>query len=316
MRILHVNNQASVAFLISRSQRKLGHDSDLLAVRKMNQAEPDIEASGVGDIFLKLLKMAPRYDLIHVHGGIGISGLGLLPLKATGKRFFAHYHGSELRENIQTSFHSIAERIFISTPDLHRYKCNVGGRELIHIPNPVMMEGVQSIHLEDSSLIKGEEDTLRISHMPTRRAIKGTDNVIKAVEAAKESGAKLELDVIESLPREEAMRRLERSHICIDWMSERYDIHGVVSLEAMVRGIPVICNIDRSLYPSDISIIACKPSILADKLVEIADDPGMLIPISRSSFNYVNKYHEPMKVALKLEEYIDEAGGEDDKQHS
>jgi len=304
MRILHVNNQASVGYLLSRAQRELGHDSDLLAVRKQTQRPPDFEASDVKDVFIKLMKLAPRYDLIHVHGGVGISGVGLLPLKAAGKRFFAHYHGSELREDIQTSFHFICERLFVSTPDLLRYADNVSGRELIHIPNPVMMEGVKPVDWSMRGSDLTGDAPLRISHMPTRRHIKGTDNVIEGVEEARSLGAKIDLDIIEGVYVDEAMKRLEDSHICIDWMSPDYEIHGVVSVEAMLRGIPTICNIDRSMYPKDIPIIASKPEDLGRTLKDLWKGRGDLPATGQRSREYAERVHNPLIAAKRIEEYL------------
>jgi hypothetical protein len=248
--------------------------------------------------------MAPRYDLIHVHGGIGISGVSLMPFKAAGKRFFAHYHGSELRENIQTSFHFMVERIFVSTPDLLRYRENVGGRELIHIPNPVFIENVVPVNWDERENILKKGGPLRIAHLPSRREIKGTDNVISAVDKAVNNGADLDLDIIENVGLDEAMNRLQRSHVCIDWMSPSYNIHGVVSVEAMLRGIPTICNIDPVLYPDDMPIIRASPEELAKRLMVLNDDRAELPEIGNRSRDYALKYHHPLSVARRIEEYI------------
>ena len=304
MKILHVNNQASVGYLLSRSQRKLGHKSDLLALNMKGQREPDYAEKSVRTLFLRLLKLLPSYELIHVHGGIGISGLGLAPFKASGKRFFAHYHGSELREGIQTSFHRIAERIFVSTPDLLRYCDNVGGRELIHIPNPVHMGDSERIDFHRRLKEIEKRGHILASHLPSLREVKGTDNVIRGVEEARKLGASIELDIIENLPPDEAMERLERSDICIDWMSPDYDIHGVVSVEAMARGIPAICNIKRSLYPGDIPIMDCRPEELGGLLHDIYLNPGRLIEISRRSREYAVAHHHPDNVARLIERFI------------
>lgn len=304
MKILHVNNQASVGYLLSRSQRKLGHKSDLLAMGKRGQRKPDFTEGSVKSLFIRLLKLMPSYELIHLHGGIGISGLGLAPFKASGKRFFAHYHGSELREGIQTSFHRIAERIFVSTPDLLKLSDRVGGRELIHIPNPVHMGDSPVVDYNKRLESIRERGYLIVSHLPSLREVKGTDNVLKGVEEAREKGASLKLDIIENRPPDEAMSRLERSDICIDWMSPGYDIHGVVSVEAMVRGIPAICNIDRALYPEEIPIIDCGPEQLGEKLFGIWSDPDGLVGISERSREYALKYHHPDSVAEMMERYL------------
>ena len=299
-----MNNQASVGYIISRAQRELGHTSDLLAVKKLVQRPPDFEASNVRDIFVKLLKMAPGYDLMHVHGGIGASGMGLLPFKATKKRFFAHYHGSELREGIQTSFHFICDTIFVSTPDLLEYSENVGNRELVHIPNPVTVDEVAPVDWSYRESSISGDGPLKIAHMPTRREVKGTDNVIKGVEKANSGGANFELDIIEGVYVDEAMERLQNAHVCIDWMSPDYSIHGVVSIEAMVRGLPTICNIDRSMYPEDIPIIDSTPENLAKRLVELWDRRAELPRIGERSRTYAERVHHPMTAARKIEEYL------------
>ena len=304
MNILHVNNQASVAYLISRAQRDLGHRSDLLAVPNPKQRAPDIPAKDVKDVFLNLMRLTPGYDIIHVHGGIGISGLGLMQYRALGKRFFAHYHGSELRKGIQTSFHRLAERIFISTPDLKRYQGHVGDRELIYIPNPVFIDGVVPVDWEAKARDLEKGAPLIIAHLPSIRKVKGTSNVVRGVKKAVTNGADITLDIIENVPIDEAMKRLEKAHICIDWMSPDYDIHGVVSLEAMIRGIPVVCNIDRSLYPDDIPIIASRPDELADVLKGIYDSRSDLRSRGEASRAYTLKRHHPSKVAGMIERYL------------
>lgn len=299
-----MNNQASVGYLLSRAQRELGHASDLLAQYNPKQREPDHVGKGVMGVFQNILRLAPRYDLIHVHGGLGISGVGMAPLKALGKRFFIHYHGSELRQGIQTSFHGLAERIFISTPDLKRYSKNVGNRELIHIPNPVFTDNVIPVNWKERMDHLDSDEDLLVAHLPSIREVKGTDNVIRAVDDAISRGAKLKLDIVENVTVEEAMKRLDRADICIDWMSDEYDIHGVVSIESMLRGIPTICNIDRSLYAEDIPIMDSTPEKLASILKRIHERRDEIPAIGRRSREYTLKMHDPIKVARMLEAYL------------
>jgi len=225
-------------------------------------------------------------------------------MKALKKRFFVHYHGSELRQNIQTSFHNLAEKIFISTPDLKRYSKNLGGRELIHIPNPVFTDGVNPVNWKDrEEHLEGDEDLL-IAHLPSVREVKGTENVISAVEDARSIGARITLDIIEDVTVDDAMKRLDRADICIDWMSTEYDIHGVVSVEAMLRAIPTICNIDRKLYSEEIPLIETKPERLSKVLLDLDSRRKDLPLMGERSREYVLDTHEPLKVAKLLERYI------------
>jgi len=304
MRILHVNNQASVAYMISRAQRRAGHSSDVLAVPVTTQRPPDIMARSVSHLLMRIIELAPRYDLVHVHGGIGMSGVPMAPLRLAKVRFFAHYHGSELRKGVQTSFHTLAERLFVSTPDLLEYRGNVGGRELIHVPNPVEVEGIRPV---DYRLVLEEIASggrIRLSHMPSVRSVKGTRNIIEAVEEANASGCGFDLDIIEDTPVNDAISRLGRSHVCVDWVSRDYRIHGVVSLEAMARGIPAVCNIDKTLYPEEIPILPASPESLSRVLKDIWDDPGKLEAVSRRSIEYVRKRHHPDVAAGIIAGYL------------
>jgi glycosyltransferase involved in cell wall biosynthesis len=304
MDILHVNNQASVAYLLSRAQREMGHRSDLLAVSNPMQETPDTSAGGIADIFLKVMRLAPKYDLVHVHGGIGISGLALYPYKLFGKRFFSHYHGSELREGKQTSFHSVAERIFVSTPDLLALRSKVGGREMVHVPNPVDIDHITVLDYKArlEELEKGEP--LRIAHMPSLRSVKGTDNVVRSVEEANKAGCNMVLDIIEKAPHDEALARLSQAHLCVDWMSPEFRIYGVVSIEAMARGIPTVCNIDTSLYTPGVPIVPAGPKDLTKVLIGLVQDVSRLENISKMSIEYARSNHSPKHCAGIIERYL------------
>ncbi|MGA1848604.1 MAG: glycosyltransferase, partial [Thermoplasmatota archaeon] len=80
--------------------------------------------------------------------------------------------------------------------------------------------------------------------------------------------------------------------------------HGVVSVEAMVRGIPTICNIDPGMYPDDMPIIKASPADLEDRLVKLNDERASLPDIGRRSREYALRYHHPLSVARRIEEYI------------
>jgi hypothetical protein len=103
---------------------------------------------------------------------------------------------------------------------------------------------------------------------------------------------------------EEAMIGLSESDLCIDWMSPDYSIHGVVSVEAMIRGIPVVCNIDRKMYPGDIPIISANPSDLSAVLLNIWKRRTDLPEIGSRSVEYAMKVHHPDRVAGIIERYL------------
>jgi hypothetical protein len=180
----------------------------------------------------------------------------------------------------------------------------VGERELVHIPNPVSMEGVEQIGWEDRKERIFGTGPIIVSHMPSVRSVKGTENVIEGVKIANSKGASFELRIIEGRSVEDAMIDLSGSDLCIDWMSPEYNIHGMVSVEAMIRGIPVICNIDRSMYPEDIPIIDTKPGDLSDVLIDLWNRRSDLSEIGSRSVDYTMKMHHPDRVAEMIKRYL------------
>lgn len=80
--------------------------------------------------------------------------------------------------------------------------------------------------------------TLRISHAPTNRAIKGTESVIAAVKRLSEK-YDVELDLIENQPWAACLSRKATADIFIDQMQLGY---GNNALEAWAMGIPVVAG--------------------------------------------------------------------------
>ena len=80
-----------------------------------------------------LSRMAPGYDVLHVHGG-GTEIVPVLRKKHPDKRIILHHHGDNLRgmdPSYRDEHDRHADKVLVSTPDL----CEYGGHEWL--PNPV-----------------------------------------------------------------------------------------------------------------------------------------------------------------------------------
>jgi hypothetical protein len=198
----------------------------------------------------------------------------------------------------------LAETLFVSTPDLLELRGRVGGRELVHVPNPVEVDSAASdSYLERLRTIE-EGGKVVVAHMPSLRSVKGTQNVVRAVAEANAQGGSLEMDIIENVTHEEAVARLSRAHLCVDWMSPDYRIYGVVSIEAMARGIPTICNVDPALYTDDLPVVPAGPERLCDVLLVHSRSVEKLTRLSRLSAEYTRAHHSPMVCAKIIERYL------------
>lgn len=310
MRILHVDNIAYVAYNIVQELRRLGHDTLLIGLYHPAQLPCDVAIVPEGDRSdPKVMKKANRkefkeiwghindYDIVHVHGGVGNAGLYYRFKKVFGKKkIVIHFHGTDLRMSKNTKFYNIADVILVSTPDLLKYSGNVGGRKLHHIPNPINLKLMKPLDMKEREPLL-EKEKIIIAHMPTRRAFKGTEEIIKAVKKLKKK-YNVELNLIEGADHKTAQKRLRASDICIDWVSKKFDIYGMVSIEAMSYGIPTLCKFNESYY--DPPIINTEPKDIQKNLERLITDRDLYLKTSKESREYVENVHDVKKSVAKI----------------
>lgn len=100
-------------------------------------------------------------------------------------------------------------------------------------------------------------EELAIVHMPTNRAVKGTDILVEAVETLRAEGCPIRLTLVEGRSNAEAVAAIARHHLLFDQL--RVGWYGGVAVEAMMLGRPVAAF----LHPRD---MALAPPALAAEL--------------------------------------------------
>jgi len=141
-----------------------------------------------------------------------------------------------------------------------------------------------------------------IVHAPSKRRGKGSEYVQKAIEQLRPL-ANFEYIEITGAPREEALSLMRRCDIYVDQMI--FGDHGMAAIEAMSYGKPTVCYLKPSvceLLPEDIPIINATVDNLSEKLLELINDPQMRHDFGVASRHYVEKYHDPLKTAARLDE--------------
>ena len=81
---------------------------------------------------------------------------------------------------------------------------------------------------------------IRLAHSANHRGFKATDFLVAAVDRMRARGHDIELDVIERVPNEEALRRVARADVYVDQLVAGY---AYAALEAMALGKVVISAI-------------------------------------------------------------------------
>jgi len=145
-----------------------------------------------------------------------------------------------------------------------------------------------------------------VGHAPTHRMVKGTDEIIRVVENLRSKGINIRLELIEGLSREDAQKKYQEIDLFIDQLVIGW--YGVVSLEVMALGKPVLCFIKgRGLrfvpqkMLADLPIINADESSLEEKLVGVMQmSIEQRQSLAERGLAYLKEWHDPTKIAQRV----------------
>lgn len=335
MRILHApKNIAGQASIISRAQRRLGHQSDVLVYyQNYYNYESDINLNLEGKSFviygLVLLKTfiicCFKYDIFHFHFGYSFlpSGLDLWILKKLGKKVVMEYWGSDVIQTdialrytnwtkkdlakIYPKANDEAKRRKLARISRWVNKTIVGDYSLLpYSPKSLVVR--QAIDLENLPYIGSKnQKTVTIIHAPSNRAIKGTKYIIEAIERLKKEKYPIKFILVEKKPRKEALEIYKKADIVIDAVLQ--GAYGILAIECMALGKPVLCYINEIFkkYYKNLPIVNSNPTNLYDNLVRLIKNPSLRERLGIESRKYVEKNHDSLKIAnqfIKLYEKL------------
>lgn len=144
----------------------------------------------------------------------------------------------------------------------------------------------------------------RILHAPSNSGVKGTPMIRAALERLK-SRFDFELIMVENTPHAEAVKLYRSADLAIDQILAGW--YGGFAVELMAMGKPVAAYIrdeDRRFVPAamwnEIPILRIDERTLEDDLARILADPQALVAAGQRSRAYVERWHDPLKVARAL----------------
>lgn len=258
--------------------------------------------------FLKALDdlNADSFDIIHFDGGIDFFSDSQLAraLKMKGKKIVNCYFGDDLRTR-----GIVREMDEISDLNLtFEYDHTLRHPDINFLFFP--FDNSEINYIDDEIYNSGYKEKIRIIHSPTQRIIKGTPEILAAIETVKKS-RDIEFVLAENMPREELLKLKQTCHIAIDQIGNRGGTgYGINSLESLSLGLPTItdmnCGMDTWL-PENPFIVANKET-LAEKLTGLIDDESYRLAKRAESRKWVDKYHSYSSVFEKLTEYYKKAG--------
>lgn len=290
-------------------------------------------------LFAFYLKALVQYDIFHFNFGrslwpayhrLGFSELDDLPaLRALGKKIVVTFQGCDVRQrefcnlNYPVSacsdehcagrycseiagtekqrqaemFGRYAHKIFTVNPDLLRV-----------LPPQAQFLPYACVDLKQwYPRLKNKSEKFVVLHAPTNRDIKGTKYILKAVAELEKKYKNLQFTLIENEPHEKVQELYLQADIAIDQLLVGW--YGRFAVEMMSLGKPVICYIreeDLQFIPSqmaqELPIVNASQATIQQVLERLINDPGNLALIGEKGRAYVEKWHDPIKIAQKMKE--------------
>ena len=342
MRILHLpTSVGGNAWGLSQAEKELGLESEVL-ITKQNwlnyNSDYNLNLQNVSFfrqlpiLFRWVKKIQKNYDIVHFNYGsslLDFQKLGLLlldvPFYKKQKMIFT-YNGSdaravhprdywpELRHEKESLYDIVAKKIkrykiqkvkkyadhiFALNPDLLRY-----------LPEnatflPYTISNWHDIKSHRYAIGK----KIKIIHSPTSRELKGSQYILKALKNLERKYAHIELQIIENIPHEKALKLYEEADLVIDQVLIGW--YGGFAVEVMKMGKPVAVYIreeDLRFIPPGMandlkkSIINITPFNIETVLSQYIEDKKLLYEKSKQVVDYVQTWHDPLYVAKIVKE--------------
>jgi glycosyltransferase involved in cell wall biosynthesis len=316
VRVLHSPvNVAGGPGAISAGLRELGVESTLLVFNERpfeRGFDVNLElrdTSRLGSVPFNLPKQLralawalPRFDVFHFHAGLTLAPRRVaLPLLRRAKKGVVFQSwGSDLRGRgaQEVLYLKRADAVVVGSYLTRRLAPRGPWPEYDVVPPAVVLHD-----WEPSPTEPGE--TLRVAHAPSKRAVKGTEAVIAAVEALRRRGAPIELDLIEGVPNREARLRYAAADVVVDQL--RIGWYGMFAIESMALAKPVVVHLDEraaaeteEAFGLELPLVRADEGTLEDVLAGLIELRAELPELGRRSREYAERVHAHTAVARRV----------------
>ncbi|MGH7598661.1 MAG: glycosyltransferase [bacterium] len=239
-----------------------------------------------------------NFDLYQLEGGLEFfrDGRTIFELKKRGKKILCLYTGSDLRtRGIIPAIDEVADlHLTFELDHLALYP------RLEHVFFPLDICRFTPVPSNTSNRIV-------IGHAPTNRAAKGSDTIIAVVQSLMNEFP-LELELIEGLPHDEALRRKTRCDIFIDQIGDLG--YGINAIETLAMGICTCTSLVAGFaekYP-DHPFVEINADNLHERLIGLCRHPEERQKLQQSGREWVKKMHDAQQVVRRIHELLEAEG--------
>lgn len=193
---------------------------------------------------------------------------------------------------------------FVSTPDLLEYRTNATWLPTLH-DSALWGFGVDlSSEARRHPNRAAGASKLKVVHIPSRAALKGTSHIREAVATISDLVEYVEL---QGLTPTEVVEHVAGADVVIDQVG--MGLFGVASLEAMSLGKVVVAEVGTftrerilELTGAEVPIVEATSSTIAETVRMLAGDDGLRQEIGERGRKYVSEVHTPQRVGRTLDE--------------
>jgi glycosyltransferase involved in cell wall biosynthesis len=247
-----------------------------------------------------------RFDVFHFHAGLTLAPkrLNLPLLKALRKGIVFQSWGSDLRRRQagEVGYLRWADAVIVGSFLTRRLSPRGPWPEYDVVPPALVLTDWEPA---EAGSPKEPGETVRVAHAPSKRAVKGTDAVIAAIESLRARGAPIELDLIEGVPNREARRRYAEADVVVDQL--RIGWYGMFATEAMALAKPVVVHLDEQAaaeteeaFGLELPLVRADEQSLEGVLERLVEDRASLPELGRRSREYVERVHAHTSVARQV----------------
>jgi hypothetical protein len=144
----------------------------------------------------------------------------------------------------------------------------------------------------------GRSGPVVVLHMANHPRLKGTKDIVAAVDTLRQDGLDVDLRLLTGVPNAEVRRALSEADVLADQLL--LPGYGLAAIEGMASGVPVLANVDGSevaaylrehSFLAECPIVQATPETVRAVLRTLVTDPELRRRLGRSGRAYAENYH-------------------------
>jgi glycosyltransferase involved in cell wall biosynthesis len=304
LRVTHCPvNLAGVGWTNVQALRRRGVDARLVVFNtqpfRPDQADWNLKRPRSGLLRQQAIQwrafaeLLPQTDIFHFY-----FGLTLVPkrvqfpiLRAARKKSLFHFLGADIRERPK-------EQLMYGLKADARVVGSFAALRFIPYGAEVLPPGIDLVRYQPVQPV--ERERVRIVHAPSNLDKKGTQYVVDACKQLP-----VDLEVIHGVRNEEAVERYKQADIVVDQVLR--DWHGILSIEGMALGKPVVTSLDEDAvreteehFGVKVPIVRTTKDDLVDVLRPLVDSFEERKQLGEAGRAYVEEVHDVERMTDRL----------------